>query len=252
MFDFKEKNVLITGGSRGIGLATALAFANAGANVAFTYHSDDVAAASAVKGIQQFGVKALSAKVNFSEETDLSRIIEDVIKNWGSLDIAIGNAGIWKGALVQDMSVEEYRETMDVNMTGTFLLAKFSAQQMIKQRSGSMVFISSTAGQRGESQHSHYAASKGAQISFTKSLAVELAPYNIRVNSVAPGWVNTDMTSAALTDPEESQRIKTVVPLARAGQPHEIANAVLFLASPLASYITGEILNVNGGMVLCG
>ncbi|SRR5581483_652175 len=252
MFDFKRKNVLITGGSRGIGLSTAIAFATAGANVAFTYRSNHEAAVRTQREIESKGVRCLKVAAEANDESALQDIVSKIGTQWGALDVAVANAGIWKEAAIPTMTLQDFRETMDINMTGTYLLARTAAQPMIAQQSGSMVFVSSTAGQRGEPFHSHYAASKGAQISFTKSLAVELAPHHIRVNCVAPGWTETDMTEAALADPSEAARIQSIVPLRRAARPEEIANAILFLASPLASYITGEVLNVNGGMVLCG
>ena len=252
MFDFKNKNVLITGGSRGIGLATAIAFAKSGANVAFTYHSNEAAAEEACGFIEAEGAKCIKDKRDVSDQRGLAALIERMVGEWGSLDVAVASAGTWPAADIDKMTIEEFRETMEVNMTGSYVLANLAAKKMISQKSGSIIFISSTAGQRGESGHSHYAASKGAQISFTKSLAVELATHGIRVNCVAPGWVETDMTREALADPVESKRVRSLIPLARAGKPEEIANSVLFLASQLASYITGEILNVNGGMVLCG
>ena len=252
MLDFKNKNVLITGGSRGIGLATATQFAKFGANVAFTYHQNEDAAKEVTHAIEVNGGKALALRAESYDEGALGPFVEKIIQEWGTLDVAVANAGIWNGAKIDQMTSQTFHETMEVNMTGSFVLAKIAAQQMKQQHSGSIVFISSTSGQRGESEHSHYAASKGAQISFTKSLAVELAPFGIRVNCVAPGWVYTDMTKNALDNSEVMVSLRHTVPLARPGQPEEIANAILFLAGPLASYITGEILNVNGGQVLCG
>jgi 3-oxoacyl-[acyl-carrier protein] reductase len=252
MLNFKGKNILITGGSRGIGLATAQLFARLGANVAITYHSNDDAAREASAIIEAEGVQSLALKSESFDEEAHANFVDRVMREWGSLNVAVANAGIWRGAPIDEMTIEEYREMMEVNMTGSFVLAKLAAQAMKRQRSGSIVFISSTAGQRGESGHSHYAASKGAQISFTKSLAVELAPFGIRVNCVAPGWVETDMTRSALTSAEAQRDIQRTIPLGRAARPEEIASAVVFLASPMATAITGEILNVNGGAVLCG
>jgi 3-oxoacyl-[acyl-carrier protein] reductase len=252
MFDFKNKNILITGGSRGIGLATAIGFAKSGANVAFTYYSNDGAAEAVRRSIEAEGVKCLRDKNDARDQRGLSDLIERVVSEWGSLDVAVASAGTWPAADIDKMTIEEFRETMEINMTGSYVLANLAAKKMITQKSGAIIFVSSTAGQRGEAGHSHYAASKGAQISFTKSLAVELAPHGIRVNCVAPGWVETDMTRETLSDPVESQKVRSLIPLARAGRTEEIANSILFFASPLASYITGEILNVNGGMVLCG
>lgn len=252
MIDFTGKKVLITGGSRGIGRATAILFAKAGADVAFTYHKEEQAAANVVREIESVGREAISFRLQEHTERAYEEIMQTINERWGALDVAVANAGIWNGAAIDEMTLEAYSQMMEINMTSSFLLAKYASRIMKQQQSGAIVFISSTAGQRGESEHSHYAASKGAQISFTKSLAPELAPFGIRVNCVAPGWVATDMTEATLTDPVESQKVFQVIPLRRVAQPEEIANAVLFISSSLASFITGEILNVNGGAVLCG
>ncbi|MDP4198344.1 MAG: SDR family NAD(P)-dependent oxidoreductase [Bacteroidota bacterium] len=250
MLDFKGKNVLITGGSRGIGRATALAFAELGANVAIACRANAVAANMVTHHIERHGVRSLMLQAESTNEAALAEFVTRIAHEWGSLDVAVANAGIWSGVPIERMTVQEFREMMDINMTGSFLLSKIAAQQMIRQKSGAIVIVSSTAGQRGESGHSHYAASKGAQISFTKSLAVELAPHGVRVNSVAPGWVSTDMTSEALE--VDRVQIERAIPLGRVAKPEEIANAVVFLSSDMSSAITGEILNVNGGSVLCG
>ena len=249
---FANKNILITGGSRGIGLATSIGFAKLGANVAITYRSNEAAAMEACAKIEVEGVRSLAVKLETTDERGHAELIGRIVSEWGSLDVVVANAGIWRGAAIDEMTMEDYREMMEINMTGTFVLAKHTARVMKQQGSGAIVIVSSTAGQRGESGHSHYAASKGAQISFTKSIAVELAPHGIRVNCVAPGWVETDMTRSAMSTPEDMRKISETIPLGRPAKPEEIANAILFLASPMASAITGEILNVNGGSVLCG
>jgi 3-oxoacyl-[acyl-carrier protein] reductase len=250
----KGKTVLITGGSRGIGRATALEFARAGANVAFTYQSNVEAADELAEELDEIGRaggrEAMYTPLEATDEARLAKFIDAIVKQTGSLDVAIANAGIWKEARIDKMTIEEFRETMEINMTGSFVLAKLAAQKMKAQKRGAIVLVSSTAGQRGESEHSHYAASKGAQISFVKSLAVELAPWNIRVNAVAPGWVETDMTVKALA--KAGDKIKAQMPFGRAAKPEEIAKPIVFLASDAASFITGEVLNVNGGSVLCG
>jgi 3-oxoacyl-[acyl-carrier protein] reductase len=250
MIDFIGKNILITGGSRGIGRATALAFAKAGANVAFTYRRNDDAAKEVRSLIESLGVKAMAQKAEAQDEGAMKSFMARIAATWGSLDVAVANAGIWTEASIDKMTAEQFRETMDINMTGSFLLVKYASAQMKGKQSGSIVLISSTSGQRGEANYSHYSASKGAQISFTKSLALELAPFGIRVNCVAPGWTESDMTRKAIA--ELGDKIGSVIPLGRAGKPEEIADAILYLASPMASFITGEILNVNGGAVLCG
>jgi 3-oxoacyl-[acyl-carrier protein] reductase len=169
---------------------------------------------------------------------------------WGRIDILVCNAGIWKGAPIERMSEAEWDEMIDVNLKGTYLASRHAVPHMIAAGSGAIVNISSTAGQRGEAGHAHYAASKGGMIAWTKSLAAELAEHGIRVNCVAPGWVHTDMAEEALA--RDGETIFATIPLRRAGRPEEIAAAACFLASDLASYITGEIVNVNGGNVLCG
>ena len=252
MTDLHSKTVLITGGSRGIGAATAIAFAKQGANVAFTYHRDDAAARRVEEELASHGVLTMSLRTESHNELAHASFVEQIVGEWGRLDVAVANAGIWKRAPITEMTAEDFHETMDANMTGTFILAKVAARAMIQQGSGgSIVIVSSTAGQRGEAFYSHYAASKGAQISFTKSLAVELAPSHIRVNSVAPGWVDTDMTHAAMAN-EGMTQISRGIPLGHPARAEDIANAVLFLAGSGARHITGEILNVNGGSVLCG
>ena len=249
--DLGGRSALITGGSRGIGRATALAFVRAGANVTITYERNSASAEATLEAISEVDGDGMAVLVNLRSEDSVKNAVEEHVARFGSLDYLVTNAGIWEEAAVDEMSLEEFNRMMEINMGGTFLMTKHAVKEMKANGSGSIVIISSTAGQRGESFHSHYAASKGAQISFTKSLAAELAP-TIRVNCVAPGWVNTDMTSGTLHDEAQARRVLRTIPLGRVADPSEIANAVVFLASPLASFITGEILNVNGGAVLCG
>lgn len=252
MINLSGKNVLITGSSRGIGKATALRFAEAGANVAITYERNHEAAQDTINALSTLGIRTKQFKVAHRDEAALALAIDTIVADWGSLDAVVANAGIWKEAAVDRMTVDEFEETMEINMTFSFLLAKHAARVMKQQGSGAIVLVSSTAGQRGEAYHSHYAASKGAQISFTKSLAAELAPFGIRTNCVAPGWVATDMTLRTLEDPVEAEKVYSTIPLRRVGTPEEIANAIVFISSPLASFINGEVLNVNGGAVLVG
>ncbi len=250
MINLKGKVALITGASRGIGKACTLYFAKAGANVVINYNKtknvDKI-----VRECQKFKVKALPFKANVSSGIDCRRMVDLAIKNFGKIDILVNNAGIWTFAPIDKMSDKILNETLDINLRGVFYLIREMVPYMKKQKSGNIINISSTAGQRGEVYHSHYAASKGAIISLTKSLATELAPWNIRVNCVAPGWVYTDMSKEALASKERKQ-ILSSIPMGRAATSAEIAGAVLFLASDLSSFITGEILNVNGGAVLCG
>ena len=251
MINLKDKVAVITGASRGIGKATALLFAQAGCNLLINCHVNEKAALEVISQIKQFGVTAKPFQADVSQKRQVDGMIEYAIGELGKIDILVNNAGIWKHAAIDRMTEEQLKETIQVNLYGLFYATTASVRHMIKQKSGNIINISSTAGQRGEPFHSHYAASKGAVISLTKSLAVELAPYNIRVNCVAPGWVDTDMSHASLTG-EDREKILHGIPLERAATPEEIAGSILFLASDLASFITGEIINVNGGSVLCG
>jgi 3-oxoacyl-[acyl-carrier protein] reductase len=179
-------------------------------------------------------------------------MVSSAVERFGALDILVANAGIWKRAPIDDMSERDWDETIDANLRSIYACARAAARVMIAQKRGTIILISSTAGQRGEAFHSHYAATKGAIISMTKSLAAELGPKGITVNCVAPGWVATDMTAGALSDTRQARKIRELIPLGRVATAKEIAGPILFLASDLASHVNGEVLNVNGGSVLCG
>ncbi|HHM24408.1 MAG TPA: 3-oxoacyl-ACP reductase FabG [Bacteroidetes bacterium] len=250
MIDLQDRKVLITGGSRGIGRAAAILFARAGADVAINYFKNKQKAEEVTAEIRKLGRRGLAVQGNVASFDDARRNVDEVLQAFGRIDVLVNNAGIWEYGAIHEMTPEEWQRTLDINLNGVFYFTRLVVPHMMKQRSGRIIHISSTAGQRGEAFHSHYAATKGAIIAFTKSLAPELADYGILVNCVAPGWVNTDMSAEALV--EERDTILRTIPLKRAGEPEEIAGAVLFLASDLATYITGEILNVNGGSVLCG
>lgn len=247
----KGKVAMVTGASRGIGRAVAIMFAQAGCDVVINYCRDSQSAVKVKLAAEKLGVRAKVAKADMSNTKQIDAMVNATIKDFGKIDILVCNAGIWKKHQIDKMSVAELKETIDINLLGTFYAIRAVVPQMKKQKSGVIITISSTAGQRGESFHSPYAASKGAVISLTKSLAVELAPHNIRVNCVAPGWIDTDMARPALKGKEGTEVIKQI-PLGRVGTPEELAGPVLFLASDLSAFITGEILNVNGGAVLCG
>lgn len=251
MIDLKKKVALITGGSRGIGAASAIMFARAGCDVAVNYRSEEKAAEEVVNRCKADGVRAISVRANVAKRSEVEKMFAEAMREFGRVDILVNNAGVWKYAEIQNMTEEQLSETIDINLNGLFYCCTAAARLMIEQKSGCIVNIASTAGQRGEAFHSHYAASKGAVISLTKSLAAELAPHNIRVNCVAPGWVETDMSHESLIGPDR-EKILSLIPLGRAGTPEELAGPILFIASDLASFITGEILNVNGGAVLCG
>jgi 3-oxoacyl-[acyl-carrier protein] reductase len=251
MIALENKVALVTGGSRGIGEAIALALAAAGADVAASYLSQREKAEEVVRRIEALGRRAISLQADVAKEEAVKELVDQTVSRLGGLDVLVANAGIWKRASLPEMTPEEWDETLGTNLKGVFLAAKHAARVMIPRKWGRVILISSTSGQRGEAFYSHYSASKGGIISFTKSLALELAPHGVLVNCVAPGWVATDMTAETFASPERAA-IEATIPLGRPGEPKEIAGAVVFLASEAASYITGEILNVNGGAVLVG
>lgn len=251
MISLQNKNVLITGGSRGIGKACVELFLKAGANVAFTFQSRKTEADKLISDYEGTS-KLKSYKVNLDDPGEIEIIISSILKDLGRIDILVNNAGIWKEAAIDKMTIDQWNEMMNINLTSTYLITKLLVPGMKKNKFGRIINIASTAGQRGEAFHSHYAASKGGMISLTKSLAAELGSFNITVNCVAPGWVITDMTTDSLADEDIYKKVLSDIPLNKIARPEEIAGPVLFLASDLASHITGEILNVNGGSVLCG
>jgi 3-oxoacyl-[acyl-carrier protein] reductase len=226
-------------------------FAQAGCDVVISYCNDRQSATEVKNAAEKFGVRAEVVKADMADHEQVDAMVDAAIRDFGKIDILVCNAGIWKEHTIDKMSVAGLKETIDVNLLGTFYAIRAVVPHMKKQKTGVIITISSTAGQRGEPFHSPYAASKGGIISLTKSLAVELAPHNIRVNCVAPGWIDTDMARPALKGKEGAKVIKEI-PLGRVGTPEELAGPVLFLASDLSTFITGEILNVNGGAVLCG
>lgn len=251
MLNLKNKTVLITGGSRGIGEACVRLFAEAGASVGFTFKSSEKSADRLVEELSSKS-KVKSFKADLMNEVEIKDTVSSFEDHFGKTDILVNNAGIWKEAEISKMTIDEWEETLKINLTAAFLFTKYAVPGMKKSRSGKIINIASTAGQRGEAYHSHYAASKGGMISLTKSLAAELGEYNINVNCVAPGWVITDMTKDSLNDKTIFDKVCDDIPLKKIAMPEVVAGPVLFLASDLASHITGEILNVNGGSVLCG
>jgi 3-oxoacyl-[acyl-carrier protein] reductase len=247
-----DKTALVSGGTRGIGRACSLLLAQAGARVVITFRSNSAGAAEVVEGIRRAGGEAMALQADAADSSAMEEVFEAVRRAFGPVGIAVANAGIWERAPIEEMTEEQWQRTLDVNLKSVFLLCRLAAPEMKERRFGKIVLISSTAGQRGEPFYSHYAASKGAILSFTKSLAAELGPYGINVNCVAPGWVETDMTAEVFKDPASREAIIRGIPLGRLPQPEDIAGAVLFLASELARHVQGEILNVNGGSVMCG
>ena len=246
------KVALVTGASRGIGRSVVELFAELGASVAVNYVRDVEAANEAVAKAKTRGIKAVALQGDVSTLEDGSRVVKETLEHFGRLDFLICNAGIWEGDAVESISEELWDRTIAINLKGTWTVCRAAVPVMKQQEFGRIVIVSSTAGQRGEAKVSNYAASKGGQISFTKSLAVELAPFGINVNCVAPGWVETDMNDGVFSDKARLESILQTIPLRKIGQPDELAAPIVFLCSKWASYITGEVLNVNGGSVLCG
>jgi len=247
-----DRVALVTGGSRGIGRAVVALLASCGAHVVVNYVKGADTATATVNMALAHGVKAVAIKADVSQLDEAERLLQETLEHFGRIDFLICNAGIWEGAPVETISEELWDKTLDINLKGTWSTCRAAVPLMKKQKFGRIVIVSSTAGQRGEAYVSNYAASKGAQISFTKSLAPELASFGINVNCVAPGWVATEMTSEALADGSKHESIVKSIPLGRVATPDEIAGPIVFLCSEWADHITGEVLNVNGGSVLCG
>lgn len=247
-----DRVALVTGGSRGIGKAVVALLASYGAHVVVNYVKDEEAANATVEMARAHGVRALAIQADVSQILEAERLLKQTVEHFGRIDFLICNAGIWEGGPVETISEDLWDKTLNINLKGTWSVCRAAVPLMKEQGYGRIVIVSSTAGQRGEAYVSNYAASKGGQISFTKSLAPELASYGIHVNCVAPGWVATDMTAKDLADEAIQESITKTIPLGRAATPEEIAGPIVFLCSEWANHITGEVLNVNGGSVLCG
>ena len=255
---------VITGGSRGIGAAAVELFARAGSHVVFSYHRARAAAEKVAERARRHGVEVVPVKADLSKVAAGKRLIDAAIKKFKRVDVLVANAGIWneRDIPIEKLTEQQWDEMLDTNLKSVYSVIRFAVPHMKKQtkrekgrRARSfprIIAISSTAGQRGEAFHAHYAASKGAIISMVKGLSTELAPHDILVNCVAPGWVATDMSKKSLTDAKSKRRVLGAIPVGRAGTPEEIAGPILFLASELATFMTGEIVNVNGGAVLVG
>jgi 3-oxoacyl-[acyl-carrier protein] reductase len=251
MIDLEGKKTMITGGSRGIGRATAILFAKAGSDVALNYLTREKEADDVKEEIQKIGRECLVFQADISVKDDIEGMVRGVIDKWGQIDILVNNAGIWTYGEMGAITEEIWAETIKINLDGVFYVCNAVTPFMKEQKRGWIINVSSTAAVRGEAFHSHYAASKGAIISMTKSLAVELAAYDIRVNCVAPGWVDTDMCSDVFSNSDFRKKVQASIPLKRIPPPEDIAGPIVFLASDMARHITGEVLNVNGGSVLC-
>ncbi|MBK9529596.1 MAG: SDR family oxidoreductase [Acidobacteria bacterium] len=245
------KSAIITGASRGIGRATAIRLAEAGANVIVNYLSSESEAEAAARECRDYGVRSIAVQADVSRPEGADRLIKAALDEFGGFDIVIANAGIWEGDPVEEMTEERWDRVIDANLKGTWTVCKAAIPHFKSNGGGSIVIVSSTAGQRGEAGYSNYAASKGGQIAFTKALSNELAP-TIRVNAVAPGWVDTGLNDDVFCDPAFVKRVVAGIPLKRVATADDIALSIAFLASDWSRHITGEILNINGGAVLCG
>ena len=252
MIDLSGKKALVTGGSRGIGRATAILLAKAGADVSFTYQRQEQAALAVKSAIEELGRRCLALKTEIADEAEVRRSVAKIIAVWGQIDILVNNAGIWTDLEIGSGNTRAWKETMQVNLDSVFYFTDAIIPGMKERRKGWIINIGSTAGIRGEAHHSHYAATKGALNALTKSWAVEFALFNVRVNLVAPGWVDTDMCAEVFSDAAYKESVRQSIPLKRIPPPEDIAAAVVFLASDLARHIQGAIINVNGGSVLCG
>jgi 3-oxoacyl-[acyl-carrier protein] reductase len=250
MISLRGKRALVTGGSRGIGAATAMLLAECGADVGIGYRSRQSDAAEVVQRLAGRGVKAFAHAADLSSLSGTTSLFDRAEREFGGLDLFIGNAGIWppQDVPLVEMTDEHWRRTMNENVDAMFYTTRAAARLL--ERGGRIVLVSSTAGQRGEANHADYAASKGAMISLVKSVAVELGSRDITVNAVAPGWVDTEMVADAMNAARE--KIAAAIPVGRVATAKDIAGPIVFLCSAHARHITGEILNVNGGSVLCG
>jgi 3-oxoacyl-[acyl-carrier protein] reductase len=248
MTDLKGQSVLVTGASRGIGRAIALAFASAGADVAFTYASNEAAATEVKAEIEAKGVKAIAMKADAASSDAATMVIDDTIRQFGKIDILVNNAGITKDTLLMRMSESDWDAVLDTNLKGVFLLTKAAIRPMMSAKKGKIITISSVVGLTGNPGQANYCASKAGVIGFSKSLAKEVGSRGITVNVIAPGYIETDMTGKL--NEAQQKAILDLVPLKRIGKAEDIAQAALFLASSAADYITGETIRVDGGMAM--
>ena len=243
-----NKVALITGASRGIGRATALELAKAGAKIVINYAGNAAAAQEVLKAIQDLGGQAIAVQANIAVAAEVDELIEKTVAAFGSIDILVNNAGITRDTLLMRMKEADWDAVLDTNLKGVFLCTKAVAKLMMKQRSGKIITMTSVVGLTGNAGQANYAAAKAGVVGFTKSMAKELGSRGITVNAVAPGFIATDMTEV-LPDSVKEQMTRTI-PLGRPGTPSDVAKAVLFLCSDAAAYITGQTLNVDGGMVM--
>jgi len=242
-----DKNVIITGASRGIGRGIAKAFAKEGANIAFTYNASAEAAKELEEELSAYGIKAKGYQSNAADFEAAQELARKVLEDFGKIDVLINNAGITKDNLLMRISEEDFDKVMEVNLKSVFNLTKAVIRPMMKQRKGSIINMSSVVGLKGNAGQANYAASKAGILGFTKSVALELGSRNIRCNAIAPGFIETEMT--AKLDEKQVEEWRKAIPLKRGGTPQDVANACLFLASDMSDYITGQTISVDGGML---
>ena len=248
---FQGKTSIVTGSSRGVGRSTALRLAEAGANVVVNYLSRHAEADEVVAECKAKGVDAIAVQADTSEFLEAQKLAKAAVDKFGGIDLLVLNAGVWEGAPIDEMSEELWNKVINTNLKSAWAMTKACVPTMKKRNCGSIVMVSSTSGQRGEANYSNYSASKGGMISFTKALATELAP-KIRVNCVAPGWIDTAMVRPTMEDKEYLDGILKTIPMNRMASTDDVALSICFLLSDWSRHITGEILNINGGSVLCG
>lgn len=248
---FAGKTAIVTGSSRGVGRATAVRLAEGGANVVVNYLSNEGEAAETVAMCEAHGTRAVAIKADVSEFSGAELLEKAALDTFGQIDLLVCNAGVWDGAPIEDMSEDLWNKVINTNLKSAWAMTKACVPSIKKRPNGAIVLVSSTAGQRGEANYSNYAASKGGQISFTKALASELCP-KIRVNAVAPGWIETAMVREVFLDEDYKQSVLNAIPLRRMAATDDVALAICFLLSDWSRHITGEIININGGSVLCG
>ena len=244
----KNKNAIITGGARGIGREIAKTLAKNGANIAINYRTYNEKLEKLVSELEGYDIKVLTYKCDVSNEEEVEAFIKEVKDKFNSIDILVNNAGITKDGLILRMSEKDFTDVLDINLKGTFNMTKAVSKIMVKQRQGKIINISSVVGVAGNAGQCNYAASKAGVIGFSKSIARELSSRNINVNVIAPGYINTDMTKV-LSDNIKEEILKTI-PMKKIGDPIDVANLALFLSSNLSDYITGQVMNVDGGMVM--